>query len=77
MIILGVIITCFLLFTIRFFDNSLDSVTLADIDSFRVSVQRWNKENVKEYLVETVAKADIHTVIEKVKYLMIKPKRHE
>ena len=77
MVILGVIIVSFLLFTIRFFDNSLDSVSLEDIDSFRVSIQRWNKEHVKEYLVETVAKADIQKVIQKVKYLMIKPKRTE
>ena len=73
-IILGLIITGFLFFTIRFFDNSLDSVSLADIDQFRVSVQRWNKENIKEYLVETVKKADIGKVISGAKYLMLKPK---
>lgn len=58
----------------RFFDNSLDSVSLSDIDQFRVSVQKWNQENIKEYLVETVKKADIGKVISGAKYLMLKPK---
>lgn len=59
----------------KFFDNSLDSVKLSDIETFRVSVQKWNKENVKEYIVETVQKADIGKVLASAKYLMIKPKQ--
>lgn len=74
-IFLGLVIAGFLAFTIKFFDNSLDSVSLQDIDTFRISVQKWNKEHVKEYIVETVQKADIKKVIENVKYLMIKPKQ--
>ncbi len=72
---LGVIITGFLLFTIRFFDNSQDSVSIEDINNFRISIQRWNKEHVKEYLIETIEKVDLHKVIERAKYLMIKPKQ--
>lgn len=74
-IVLGLIIVGFLFFTLRFFDNALDSVTVQDIENFKVSVQRFNTENVKEYLVETVKKADIGTVIQHAKYLMLKPKQ--
>lgn len=74
-IILWLIITGFLFFTIRYFDNSMDSISIKDIDRFRVSIQRWNSENVKEYIVETVKKTDIEKVIQWAKYLMIKPKQ--
>lgn len=74
-IILGVIIVGFLAFTIRYFDSSVDSVSVSDITNFRISVQRWNSEHVKEYIVETVKKADIEKVIKNAKYLMLKPKQ--
>jgi hypothetical protein len=74
-IILGLIITGFLVFTIRFFDNSLDSVEISDITSFRVSVERWNKENVREYITETVAKVDLEKIVTGARYLMLKPKQ--
>lgn len=74
-IFLWIVIVGLLVFTIKFFDNSLDSVSLSDIDTFRISIQKWNKENVKEYIVETVQKADIKKVIENTKYLMMKPKQ--
>lgn len=65
----------FLLFTIEFFDNSLDSVDISDITSFRVSVERWNKENVREYITEIVAKVDLEKIVSGAKYLMLKPKQ--
>ena len=74
-IALGIIIVAFLAFTIRYFDTSQDSVSISDITNFRVSVQRWNSENVKEYIVETVKKADIEKVIKNAKYIMLKPKQ--
>lgn len=74
-IVLGVIIIGFLTFTTRFFDNSIDSVTLQDIQDFRVSIQRWNNEHIREYVTETIKKTDIQQIIEKTKYLMIKPKQ--
>jgi len=74
-IALGIIIVAFLAFTIRYFDTSQDSVSISDITNFRVSVQRWNSENVKEYIVETVKKADIEKVIKSAKYIMLKPKQ--
>jgi hypothetical protein len=42
----------------------MDSVSLKDIENFKVSIQRWNSENVKEYIVEIVKKADIEKVIQ-------------
>ena len=74
-IFLAVVIVGFLAFTIRFFDNSMDSVSIADIASFRVSVQKWNKENVREYITETVQKVDLEKIINGAKYLMLKPKQ--
>lgn len=46
-----------------------------DIKSFKVSIQKVNAENIKEYLVETVKKADIGKIIKGAKYLMLKPKQ--
>jgi len=75
--ILWVIIIAFLFFTIKYFDTSLESISLKDIESFKVSVQKWTPQNTKEYLIETVKKADIWKIIGNVKYIMLKPKHHE
>ena len=75
MIVLGIIIGLFLLFTIKFFDNSMDSVNISDITDFRISVQKWNSEHVREYITETVKKVDIEKVVNGAKYLMLKPKQ--
>ncbi len=74
-IILWIIIMGFLSFIIKFFDNSVDSVSFDDIQDFRVSVQKWNNENIREYVTETIKKTDIQSIISKTKYLMIKPKQ--
>ncbi len=74
-ILLWLTIIAFLIFTIHYFDNSLDSISIKDIENFKISVQRWNTEHVKEFIVETVKKADIEKVIQWAKYLMIKPKQ--
>lgn len=63
------------MFTIRFFDNSMDSVNISDISQFRVSIQKWNSENVREYITETVQKVDIEKIVNGAKYLMLKPKQ--
>jgi hypothetical protein len=72
----GVIIL-FLLFTMRFFDNSSESLTLWDITSFTVWVGRMNKENVKEYLTEKISAVDLEKVISTAKYIFLKPKQKE
>ncbi len=74
-VVLGIIIIAFLLFTIKFFDNSMDSVSITDITHFRVSVQKWNAENVREYITETVKKVDIEKIVNGAKYIMLKPKQ--
>ncbi len=74
-VILGMIIALFLFFTIRFFDNSMDSVNISDITQFRISVQRWNPEHVREYITETVKKVDIEKIVNGAKYLLLKPKQ--
>ncbi len=74
-IFLALVIIWFLAFTIRFFDNSMDSVTVDDIVSFKISVQKLNSENVREYITETVKKVDLEKIITGAKYLMLKPKQ--
>lgn len=74
-IILGGIIVWFLVFTIRFFDNAYDSISIQDIQEFKASIQKINIENVKEYVVETVRKTDIEKILSGAKYLLIRPKQ--
>jgi hypothetical protein len=74
-VVLGIIIFWFLVFTIKFFDNSMDSVNITDITDFRISIQKWNTEHVREYITETVKKVDIEKVVNGAKYLMLKPKQ--
>jgi MFS family permease len=74
-IFLWLVIAGFLVFTIRFFDNSMDSIDISDIASFRVSIQRWNAEHVREYITETVKKVDLEKIVGGAKYLMLKPKQ--
>jgi MFS family permease len=74
-LILAGIIIGFLAFIIRFFDNTSDSISLQDIQDFKVSIQRFNTENVKEYLVETIKKTDLEKIIKEAKYIIMKPKQ--
>jgi hypothetical protein len=53
----------------------MDSVDISDIASFRVSIQRWNAEHVREYITETVKKVDLENIVNGAKYLMLKPKQ--
>jgi hypothetical protein len=76
-IFLGVIITGFLFFTLRFFDNSDETITLADITSFTVGIRKINSENVKEYLTEKISAVDLEKVVSTAKYLFLKPKKKE
>jgi hypothetical protein len=76
-IFLWVIIVLFLTFTIRFFDNSSESVSLADITSFTIWVQKMNTENVKEYITEKISAIDLEKVISTAKYVFLKPKQKE
>lgn len=74
-ILLALLIVGFLFFMIRYFDNDMDSLSIKDIDNFRVSIQKWSPENVKEYVVQTIKKTDIKDILKGVNYLMIKPKQ--
>ena len=53
----------------------MDSIDIGDIASFRISVQRWNTENVKEYMTETIAKVDLEKIVNGAKYLILMPKQ--
>lgn len=63
-----------LYFMSKFFDNADDSVSLADIKELKVSFQKTNVENFKEYVVETVKKQDLKSLLDKSKYIFLKPK---
>lgn len=75
LIFLGVIIFALLLFTVKFFDNSSETITLDDVKEFTISVKQLNAESVKERLSQTIAKTDLQKVVENAKYLFIKPKQ--
>lgn len=53
----------------------MDSVNISDITDFRISIQKWNSEHVREYITETVKKVDIEKVVNGAKYLMLTPKQ--
>jgi MFS family permease len=74
---LGIAISLFLAFTIRFFDNSSESLTLSDVTSFTVWVRKMNTENVKEYLTEKISAVDLEKVIATAKYVFLKPKQKQ
>ncbi len=76
-IILGVTITIFLVFTTRFFDNANESVSLSDITSFTIGIRKLNKENVMEYLSEKISAVDLPKVLESAKYVFLKPRQKE
>ena len=72
-ICLATIIVLFLGFMTRFFDNSHESVELSDIVSFTVAIKKLSKENIREYLSEKIKVQDLPKVLEKTKYLFLKP----
>ncbi len=74
LMILGLLIAGFIAFTTKYFDNSLDSIGINDIKDFTVSLSKFNIENVKETLSDTVKKADLGKVVEGTKYIFLKPK---
>jgi hypothetical protein len=76
--ILACVILCFLAFTLNFFNTSQDIITLEDITAFKASMKRLNAENVKEYVVSVVKKADLSAVIEVAKqYIFLRPQQKE
>ena len=74
LMILGVIIAGFMFFIIRYFDNSLDSLSVENIRQFKVSLQKFNVEKVREQLSETIKATDLSQVIQSTKYIFLKPK---
>ncbi len=74
-IMLWVIITWFIAFTIRFFDNENESIEAKDIASFTIAVTKINKDNVKEYISEKISAIDLERVLSQTKYIFLKPKQ--
>ncbi len=62
-------------FTLKFFDNSSETIEAKDIESFTVAIKKSNKENIKQYLVSTIKRVDLPTVIAGAKYVFLKPKQ--
>lgn len=75
LIFLGAIIFGLLMFTIRFFDNDRDSISMEDIKEFTISVKKLNAENIKEKLSQTINAAELQKVVTNTKYLFLKPKQ--
>jgi Major Facilitator Superfamily len=76
-IFLAIIIISFLSFTAKFFDTSLESVSIEDVKEFTISVKKLNKENVKEFLVEKIQIAELEKVVSQAKYILMKPNKVE
>jgi MFS family permease len=74
-IVLWGVIVGFLTFTIRFFDNAMESVTLQDITSFTIGIKKINKENISEYISEKIHAVDLEKVIQTAKYVFLKPRQ--
>ena len=72
-IILAVIIVFFLLFTLRFFDNSYETVKVSDIVSFTLAVKKLSKENIREYLSEKIQASELPNILHSAKYIFLKP----
>lgn len=86
LIIFCVILIIFMIIylTSRFFDNSVETIELKDITKFKVLFDKdnykdfWEKvgdiwDNIKEKVVSTVSKIELKDIIDKTKYLFIKP----
>ncbi len=63
-----------MVFTIRYFDNSLDSFTTDNIKQFKVSLQKFNIERVREQLSDTIKATDLASIVQSTKYIFLKPK---
>jgi Major Facilitator Superfamily len=72
---LAIIISLFLYFTSRFFDNDNETIVASDIVSFTIAIKKINKENVHEYITERISAIDLSKVIENSKYIFLKPKQ--
>lgn len=72
---LALIIVWFIAFTNRFFDNTSESIEAKDIQSFTVSVKKFNTENVREYMTSTIARVDLPKIIDEGKYIFLKPRQ--
>jgi MFS family permease len=71
---LSIIISIFLYFTSRFFDNANETIKTSDIVSFTIAVKKLNKENVHEYITEKISTMDLAKVVENWKYIFLKPR---
>lgn len=63
-----------LFFTTKFFDNADETITIQDIKELKVSFKKPTFDNVKQYVAETIKKEDLKKIIDKTKYIFLKPK---
>lgn len=63
-----------LFFTSKFFDNGDDTITIQDIKELKISFKKPTLDNVKQYVVETIKKEDLVKIVDKTKYIFLKPK---
>lgn len=64
-----------LYFTTKFFDNGDETITIQDIKELKVSFKKPSLDNVKQYVAETIKKEDLKKIIDKTKYVFLKPKK--
>ena len=73
--ILVAVVSVFIAFILKYFDNSNDTINidLNAIKNLKLISPRETAESLKEYAVAQVKKADFATVMTGVKYIFLKP----
>jgi uncharacterized protein YacL len=73
--ILVAIVSIFIAFILKYFDNSRDSfnIDLVTIKNFKLISPRETAESLKEYAIEQVKKADFAAVASGMKFVFLKP----
>jgi hypothetical protein len=63
-----------LYFMTKFFDNATESISMADIKKLSISFDKDTVEDFKEYVTESIRPDQLKSVIEKTKYIFLKPR---
>lgn len=75
LIFLGIIIAGLLFFMIAYFDNTAETITMDNVKEFVISVKKFNAENIKENISQTIKNTDLQKVVTNAKYIFYKPQQ--
>lgn len=75
LIFLGIVMIGLLVFMVAYFDNTAETVTMNNIKEFVISVKKFNAENIKENISQTIKNTDLQKVVTNAKYIFYKPQQ--